>query len=93
MTQRHQPAFGAAGAALSVQSVHGNYWVQVDLLQAAAYPQQQYPQQQAGAGKLAGPSSGEPGFYPHPAAYAPPPVPGAVMPPPRVEYTPDSKPQ
>ncbi|KAJ9521754.1 hypothetical protein QJQ45_015314 [Haematococcus lacustris] len=43
---RHQPAFAAAGATLSLQQVHGSYWIQLDLA-PALYPSYGVPVVQA----------------------------------------------
>ncbi|KAG1668326.1 hypothetical protein FOA52_011223 [Chlamydomonas sp. UWO 241] len=42
---RWQPSFQAGGCALSLQSVHGSHWVQVDVVGPPPMQEQQYKQQ------------------------------------------------
>jgi len=44
VVNRWQPSYAPAGCTLSVQSVHGSYWVQIDVTGPVVYQQ---PQQHA----------------------------------------------
>mmetsp|Transcript_34154 Transcript_34154/g.75756 ORF Transcript_34154/g.75756 Transcript_34154/m.75756 type:complete len:190 (-) Transcript_34154:1259-1828(-) len=73
---RHRPAFAHGGAALSVQSVHGGFWIQIDINMAVAVGQ---PAMVPPPGQYAPPPGAYPSAPPGPYPQMPP---GQPYPPP-----------